>query len=275
MMAGGTKQSFPRWWQGLIILVSGIVIGFSSCVGFLNGLNYGGGRSNSQAASNFFAIGFFAGIAVALVGFVLMIIGIARATVNALRPPPAPALFPQPGTREFATGAPRVADDPEQRVLRQFQIVLVVFMLLPAASIATSVLVLLNRPNAWRTLVLFVVSYVFSQAPYGLALARTRRGLDRLGIAIAFAASCVLVVEGFLPLVHVSAMFAARQGLFGWPSLLLIGHAVVAVYAWRAGQLAPPEGDDMAMIVGSFVGIVAYMVIVRFLETSFLPLFLR
>src|SRR5271154_2934823 len=135
MMAGGTKQSFPRWWQGLIILVSGIVIGLSSCAAFLNGLNYGGGGSNNQAASGFFAIGFFAGIAVALVGLILMLIGIARAAVNAMRPPPAPALLPQPGTQVFATGAPAATDDREQRVLRQFQIVLVVFMLLPAASI--------------------------------------------------------------------------------------------------------------------------------------------
>jgi hypothetical protein len=274
MMAGRTRQSFPTWWQGLIILVSGIVIGFSSCVGFLNGLNYGGGHSNSQAASNLFAIGFFAGLAAAFVGFVLMLIGIARAVVGSFRPPPVPSLAAPPAG-VLSQGGRSFEEAPEQRVLRQFQMVLVVFMLLPAASIATSVIAIMARPNSWHILVLMVVSYVFSQAPYGIALARTRQGLDRLGIAIAFAASCVLVVEGFLPFVHVSAMFAVRQGIFGWPSLLLIGHVVVAIYAWRAGQLAPAEGDDMALIAGSFAGVVVYLVVVRFLETNFLPFFLR
>lgn len=274
MMAGRTRQSFPTWWQGLIILVSGIVIGFSSCVGFLNGLNYGGGHGNSQAASNLFAIGFFAGLGLALVGFILMLIGIARAVVGSFRPSPVPSLAAPPAG-VLSPGGRSFEEAPEQRILRQFQIVLVVFMLLPAPNVATTALVLLARPNAWHVVLLMVVSYVFSQAPYGIALARTRRGLDRLGIAIAFAASCVMVVEGFLPLVHVSAMFAVRQGLFGWPSLLLIGHVVVAVYAWRAGQLAPAEGDDLALIAGSFVGVVAYLVLVRFLETSFWPFFLR
>ena len=34
-MSEGTKRKFPRWWQALIILVSGIAIGLSSCAGFL------------------------------------------------------------------------------------------------------------------------------------------------------------------------------------------------------------------------------------------------
>ena len=274
-MAGGTKQKFPRWWQGLIILVSGIVIGLSSCAGFLGAFNFGGGRNNNQSLQGLLAIGFLAGLAMALVGFVLMLIGIARAAVNSFRPPPAPPSLTPSATPVPAAGGRTYEEAPEQRVLRQFQMALVVFMLLPAASVATSVLALVARPNSWHILVLMVVSYVFSQAPYGIALARTRRGLDRIGIAIAFAGSCVMVVEGFLPLLHVSAMFAVRQGLFGWPSLFLIGHVVVAVYAWRAGQLAPAAGDDMALIAGSFAGVVAYLVLVRFLETNFLPFFLR
>jgi hypothetical protein len=273
-MADGIKQKFPRWWQGLIILVSGIVIGLSSCAAFLTGANFNGRGSGNQSLASIFAIGFFAGLAMALVGFVLMLIGIARAVVNSLKPPAPPSLM-QPGVPVVGAGRPAFGDLPEQRILRQFQIVLVVFMLIPAASIATSVLVLLARPNAWNSLVLIVISYALSQLPYGFALARTRRGLDRLGIAVAFAASCVMVVEGFLPLLHVSAMFAVRQGLFGWPSLFLIGHVVVAVYAWRAGQLAPADGDDMALIAGSFVGVVAYVIFIRFFEMHFIRIFLR
>jgi hypothetical protein len=273
-MPGGTKQTFPRWWQGLIILVSGIVIGLSSCAAFLNGLNFGGGANKYQSLAAIFAIGFFAGLGIALAGFALMLIGIARAVVNAFRPPAPPSLIPFGAPVSGAAGR-TFEEAPEQRVLRQFQMVLVIFMLLPAANVATTVLAFVARPNSWHILMLMVVSYVFSQVPYGIALARTRRGLDRLGIAIAFAASCVLVVEGFLPFAHASGMLAARTGLFGWPSLFLIGHAVVAGYAWRAGQLAPPEGDDMTLIAGSFAGVVAYLVLVRFLEMNFLPFFRR
>jgi hypothetical protein len=270
------KQRFPTWWQGLIILISGIAIGFSSCAAFLGGANFSGANRN-QGLEGAFAIGFFAGIAVAFAGFVLFIIGVARAVVDTIRSPrPTPPFTPA----AEALGAPQArvepsVEHPEQTVLRQFQIVLVVFMLMPATSVATSVLVLLARPTLAPTLGLIIASYVLSQAPYGFALLRTRRGPDRLGIAIAFAASCASTVEGLLPLVRGSAMFAARAGLFAWPGLFLISHVVVAIFAWRAGKLAPPENDDAALLAGSFLGVVFYILAVRYVETSLLPLWMN
>jgi hypothetical protein len=270
------KQRFPTWWQGLIILVSGIAIGFSSCAAFLSGASFSS-ASRNQGLEGVFAIGFIAGIAVAFAGFVLFIIGVARGVVDAIRPPQPTPLFTPTAP---APGAPQAAVQPyvenaAQRMLRQFQIVLVVFMLMPAASVATSVLALLARPTLAPTLGLIIVSYVLSQAPYGFALVRTRRGPDRLGIAIAFAASCAATVEGLLPLARGSAMFAIRQGLFAWPGLFLISHAVVAIFAWRAGKLAPPESDDAALLAGSFVGVVFYVLAVRYVETGLLPLFMN
>jgi len=50
---------------------------------------------------------------------------------------------------------------------------------------------------------------------------------------------------------------------------------VVAVFAWRAGRLAPPEEDDLGLIVTSFAAVIIYLVVVRFLEIHFLPLLLR
>ncbi len=274
-MAGGTKQKFPRWWQALIIIASGIAIGLSSCAAFLNGLDFAGVRNSNQQLSSLFVIGFLAGIAIALAGFVLLLIAVASAVVNGLRPPAAlPALTPE-GARVLGVARPAFEENPEQRVLRQFQMVLVVFMLLPAASVATSVLALLARLSLSSSLIFIALTYVLSQAPYAIALARTRRGPDRLGIAIAFAASCTMVVVGLLPFVHATSMFTNRLGLFAWPSLFLVGHVVVAVYAWRAGKLAPPEGDDLAVIAGSFAGVVAYLVLVRFVEASILPHLLR
>lgn len=273
-MSEGTKRRFPRWWQALIILVSGIVIGLSSCAGFLAGFNMNG-RGNNGSLQSVLAVGFVAGGVIALIGFVLLLVAFARGIVNSIASPPA---APSLAHALSPSGAPIPAvawsqPSSEQRILRQLQIAIVVLMLLPATGVATSLLVLLNRPYVLPSLLLIVVSYILSQVPYGIALARTRRGADRLGIAIAFAASCVFFVEGCLPFLGPSQMLRTAVGIRSWPSLFLIGHAVVAVFAWRAGKLSPPEKDDLALIGASFLGIVAYLVVIRFLEAHFLPVF--
>jgi hypothetical protein len=279
-MAARARQRFPNWWQGLIILISGVIIGFSSCAGFLSQVDFGGVRHTNQQLQLLFAIGFFAGIAMAIAGFVVFIIGVARGLVTALRAPQPMPTFAAPVGVPAMPGspvaiAPTAEESPEQRILQHFQIVLVVFMLLPAASVATSVLVLLAHPHLAPTLGLILVSYVLSQAPYGFALARTRTGPDRLGIAIAFAASCTATVEGLLPLAHGAGMFSTRIGLFAWPGLLLTSHVVVAIFAWRAGKLAPPESGDAALLAGSFAGVVLYILAVRYVEMSLLPLYMQ
>jgi hypothetical protein len=281
-VADGRKQRFPSWGQALIILASGIVLGLSSCVGFLGSLNINGARSTSQVLPLFLAMGFFGGIIIAFVGVVLLLIAVARAVVNAIA---RPAVDPATSMSASIASAPVFAVPsasslpayPSSDELRQLQIALIVMMLLPAASIATSVLILVNRPRAWPSVVLILVTYVMSQGPYAVALARTRRGPDRLGIAIAFAASCAFFVEGLLPLFDTRRMFILGQGplLFFWPGLFLIGHIVVAVFAWRAGQLAPAEEGDAGLIATSFLGVILYLVVVRFLEVHFLPLLLR
>jgi hypothetical protein len=219
-----------------------------------------------------FAVGFFAGLAMALAGFVLMLIGIARAVVNSFRPlRPQPSLTPA-GTQVLGANTPAFEEDQEQRALRQLQIALVVFILLPAASVTASIFVMLSRRGLAPTFVLIIAAYVLSELPYVIALVRTRPGPDRLGIAIAFAASCVLIVEGFLPFLHFQNLRVYTVlGFLSWSGLFLIGHVVVAVLAWRAGRLLPPQSDDLPLIVGSIVGVVAYLAAIRFLELHFLP----
>ncbi|MGC2419343.1 MAG: hypothetical protein WA434_16495, partial [Candidatus Acidiferrales bacterium] len=82
---------------------------------------------------------------------------------------------------------------------------------------------------------------------------------------------------GLLPLFRAPGMFryGPAAGIFVWPGLFLIGHIVVAVFAWRAGRLAPPEEGDLGLIVTSFAGVILYLVVVRFIEIHFLPLLLR
>ena len=275
-------QRFPRWWQALIIIVGGIVLGLSSCVGFLSVSGFSGSGNPGQILPGLLMMGFFGGIIIAFVGVILLLIAVARAMVNSLSPPAIdPSISVNPSTVSVATaGAPSALSAsvyPELQALRQFQITLIVMMLLPAGSVATTVLVFINRYRAAPSIALIVISYVLSQGPYALAFARTRRGPDRLGIAIAFAASCVFFVEGLLPLFRAPGMFryGPAAGIFVWPGLFLIGHIVVAVFAWRAGRLAPPEEGDLGLIVTSFAGVILYLVVVRFLEVHFLPLLLR
>jgi hypothetical protein len=281
-MAARKRRNYPKWWQGLIMMVSGVVLGFSSCAAALNGASFSGYGGN-RGSQEIFVIGFFAGVVLLLSGFVVFVIGVALAIVNSLSTPsptlgltPAVQAVGAPGTAGLPVAAVPLHDEtPEQRVLRQFQIALVVFMLLPAASVATSVLALLARPNLAPIFAVIIVSYALSQAPYGFALVRTRRQPDRLGIAIAFAAACTATVEGLLPFTHGAGMFAIRTGLFAWPAIFLLSHVVVAIFAWRAGKLAPPEGDDLALLAASFVGVVAYLLVVHYVEASLLPLYMR
>jgi hypothetical protein len=279
LIAAG-KQRFPRWWQALIIIAGGIVLGLSSCVGFLSMV--GGPGGGGQVLPLLLAAGFFGGVIIAFIGCVLLLIAVARAFVDAFREPaPSASLAaeaPLGVTPALASpGILGITASREEPVLRQLQIALVVLMLLPAASVATSILIVLNRFRAYPSIFLLLSGYVLSQVPYAFALARTRRGPDRIGISLAFAASCVFVAEGLLPLFHARGMLTFGRGplLFFWPGLFLIGHVVVAVFAWRAGRLAPPEEGDLGLIGASFVGTILYLIVVRYLEVHFLPFLLR
>jgi len=276
----GKRQRFPTIPQALIIMASGIVLGLSSCFGVLGAIAGRGG--SGQVLSSILMLGFFGGIIVAFLGCVLLLIAVARAVVDSFRSPVisasltagvAPGVTPAPPS----PGIFGITASPQEPVLRQLQIALVVLMLLPAASVATSILIVLDRFRAYPSIFLLLSGYVLAQVPYAFALARTRRGFDRLGIAVAFAASCAFLVEGFLPLFEPRRMlvFGGGPPLFFWPGLFLIGHVVVAVFAFRAGRLAPAEGDDFALIATTFVGVILYLVFVRFLEVHFLPFLLR
>jgi hypothetical protein len=81
----GAEQRFPRWWQALLIIGGCIVLGISSCAGFLNGVGLRAGGNGALAYV--FAIIFLACVAGTIAGIVLLLIAIARAIVNALAPP--------------------------------------------------------------------------------------------------------------------------------------------------------------------------------------------
>lgn len=62
------KQRFPSWKQALLILAGSIVLGACSCAVFLVTV------SSSEKLAWVFAAGFFAGVAGAVVGVVLVLI---------------------------------------------------------------------------------------------------------------------------------------------------------------------------------------------------------
>ena len=72
------RRRLPRWGQGLLILIGGIIIGFGGCLTALESIDNGGG---------FFAvvgtIAFLGGVLAALAGIVVLLYGI----VKALAPP--------------------------------------------------------------------------------------------------------------------------------------------------------------------------------------------
>ena len=61
------RRRFPNWRQALITLASGIVLGFSSCDGFLANIN-------SQTTAWAFAIGFFIGVGAFLAGMIMVLV---------------------------------------------------------------------------------------------------------------------------------------------------------------------------------------------------------
>jgi hypothetical protein len=150
-------------------------------------------------------------------------------------------------------------------------------MLLPLAGMAAYLTFVLRNPAiAGHFVSMFMVSYVLSQGPYLIALLRSRGGPDRLAAAIAFASSCVFFVESLLPFFGASrTVSASLVGILFSNSLHLIGVVLVAVFSWQMGQLCPAEEDDLAVLGGSFIGAILYLVAIRYVDMNFLPYMFR
>ncbi|MGH9715342.1 MAG: hypothetical protein ACRD4R_01215 [Candidatus Acidiferrales bacterium] len=70
-MAESKKQRFPTWWQALILLLGGGILGFTSCGAVIAGAN--------SVLGALFVIGFFAGAAAFVAGIILFIVAAVRA----------------------------------------------------------------------------------------------------------------------------------------------------------------------------------------------------
>ncbi|MGA9883539.1 MAG: hypothetical protein ACREDL_15215 [Bradyrhizobium sp.] len=65
------KQRFPTWWQALIMVLGGGVLGFTSCGAAI--------VSHNSVLGALFVSGFFAGAAAFVAGLVLLIVAAVRA----------------------------------------------------------------------------------------------------------------------------------------------------------------------------------------------------
>ena len=273
------RQRFPTWWQALILVVSGVVIGFSSCVGALQGLNGG-----PQPFAKLFAIGFIAGVAAFFVGIILFLVVIVRAVISpvsppgTLLPPPSPAgvisrathpqLFP-----DAPQGAAR-ASVPSMEVGQEANDAMVRLRIAIVIAIAFAGAVLLRGvagPASTRghnrfTLLILVLMFVLGQLPYAIVLFRTRKYPDRVGLALAMGTggAYALTSFGFL-FRYVTAMNRMYPWLFFGP---ILGVAVF-VFALLARSASAQRSDDTGLVVSFFFGLVSYNLILHWGLTYF------
>jgi hypothetical protein len=265
-MAAGSKQRFPTWWQALILLVSGAVIGFSSCVGVLSGIN----RSQNHQLSNLYVLGFFAGAAAFIAGIVLFLVAAIRALLN---PPQVPVFATPPGvppavspegviTRAthphlFPDSGPGILSAPGvgrsvpptaevRSALMRLRIAIFVAMIASISALIRMAAVPQPSQHSRNLLVSTVGSVLLLQLPYVVALARTWNLADRVGLALAMATGFVHALTTWNFLMY------ARYNLLGLGTAVGVHVAVnvvVIVLAYLARRAAGLRSNDAGLLV--------------------------
>ncbi|MFY9751092.1 MAG: hypothetical protein WBS18_03260 [Candidatus Acidiferrales bacterium] len=259
-MAAGSKQRFPTWWQALILVGSGVVIGFSSCVGVLSGIN----RSQNHQLSNLYVFGFFAGAAVFIAGMVLFLVAAIRALLNppqvpvfatppgvAPGPPEGviahathPHLFPDSGPGILsAPGAARSAPPPAEvgSALMRLRIAIFMAMIVSIFALIRMAAVSQSSQHSRNLLVSAVASVLVLQLPYLVALARTWDAADRAGLALAMATGFVHALTTWNFLMYARYNLLGLEAAVGVHAAVNIGVIVLAYLARRAAGVRSNE----------------------------------
>jgi hypothetical protein len=258
------KQRFPTWWQALILIVGGVVIGLSSCFGALSGI---GGGHQSQFA-NLYVVGFFAGVAAFFVGIILFIVMAIRALLN--KPQDPPSIFPAPpqagGVISRAThpqlfpdatasaGAPPVPVE-VQYALARFRIA--IFVAILASSVGLWRMATFPRWTTYsrHSFLISLIGFVLSQLPWVVVLVRTWKVPDRVGLALAIAtgSAYVLATWGFFTnwqysSVRLDPMLWMHAGL----------DVVIVVLAYLVRRAASLRGADAELLITFFFSVLIY-----------------
>jgi hypothetical protein len=258
------KQRFPTWWQALILIVGGAVIGLSSCVGALSGI--GGGRPSQFAG--LYVTGFFAGVAAFFAGIILFIVMAIRALLSRPQGPtsilPAPpqaggvishATHPQLFPDATASAAAPPVPVEVQYALARFRIA--IFVAILASSVGLWRMAAFPR---WTTysrhyFLISVVGFVLSQLPWVVVLVRTWKVPDRVGLALAIAAGSVYVLTtgGFLTNWQYSSV---RLDPILWMHAGL--DVVIVVLAYLVRRAASLRGADAQLLITFFFSVLIY-----------------
>jgi hypothetical protein len=276
-MAARLKQRYPTWWQALILLGSGVVIAFSSCVGVLTGI--GGGQS--AQLGKLFTIGFFVGVAAFIVGLVLMLVVAIRALFFPQREPVLvpqvplqpggvisrathPHLFPDASPDAAAVAqvaqpaAPPAPGDPTALV--GLRVAIFASILYGTAELVRQAALPRWSPYLHHYFLMSVAGFVLSQLPYVFVLVRTWRIPDRAAVALALAAGCAYSIfgTGFLVYWQYPAM---RMNPTLWIGGALQLAIVVLALLVRKG--ATWRDGGFGLVVTFFFSMLIYAFLVR------------
>lgn len=268
-------QKFPTWWQALILVVGGVVIGFSSCVGALSGI--GAGRPSPFA--QFYVLGFFAGIVAFILGIVLFIV---VAIVALVRGPQEAAVVAAPhagaggvvisrATRPdlFPDALARATAPQSQEVQAALaRLHIAIFVALLASGFSIWRLLALQQQH-WAYMrhysLISALSIILSQLPYVIVLIRTWRGPDRVGLALAIAAGFVYVLSTWR--FFTNWQYRPLDPTF-WVHAAL--NVLIIVLAYLVRGAAGSRKADAELLISFFFGVLVYTALitaaVRFLS---------
>lgn len=277
-MAKPGAQRFPKWWQALILLVSGIVIGFSSCVGALTSI-----AGKPSPLEQFYVIGFFAGVAAFLAGVVLLIIVAVRGMASPVKPTPGlpaspgvisrathPQLFPdsKPISPQSTGPLPQNAS----AALMWLRIAILTSLALSAAGLFRFAANPRNAALPHGIFPFMLLNVLLHAVPYLVVLYRTRKEPDRVGFCLAIATACWSILHSFEMLV-VGPLRLASTITWEMYAPLLLGALVIAA-AWMVRLYAPRATGDAGRIVMLLISVWAYFgvvsLIVRILSSGFI-----
>jgi len=257
----GINSGSLTWQQALLLVVSGLVVGYLSLVGATNGM-WGGGQTSSH--QGLYVIFFFASAVAFISGFA----GFLLITVKTLTSPagsgPAIVTQPPPSTGGISrTASPQVVLDaagdpkafiPKSAAFGALRITLV-------AAVCLGIFLVLRdwgRPplsssygrSYWLMAALAVL---LRELPFVAALIRTWKVPDRAGLALA-------MVAGVTDILYLWDPSPRSPWLSGCLVLAIVLVVVLAYLVWRPSI---SRKGDVGLLISIFFGFAAYTVLTR------------
>jgi hypothetical protein len=259
-----TKQRFPTWWQALILLFGGLVLGFTSCGAALS--SGFGGRPSSFGS--LFVVGFFVGAAGFVGGVVLVVFLGLRAVFSPLGaeqiPAPAPVGQPHPVVSRAAT--PQLFPQPlhAAKVKPDENSSLLAFRFAVILAIAFLAWNTFSRLGFYRQLHLpiwpYFVGFLLVNVPYAIALVRTRKDADTVGISLAAAVAIISLWESFSSFDTFVLRMPISRTWWEYLPFLIDGAILVSAYRSRTGVWR--SGSSWGRLLVLVIGLIFYFALI-------------